>query len=104
MQNIAENEEIAVAIYSTQQNPQDQAIGLQIRGVATILADDQVPDAHIIYYRRAPVINGIPSEMNEFLGAAAPWKFVKVQPVEIGYFNTRAFGEHRQTVPPGVTL
>ncbi|HUD11863.1 MAG TPA: pyridoxamine 5'-phosphate oxidase family protein [Candidatus Saccharimonadia bacterium] len=104
MQNISANGEIALAIFSTNQNPENDAVGMQIRGEATVLADDQVPQAHVTYFRRTSAIAGIPSELSDFLGPAAPWKFVKVEPEEIGYFNSRQFGEHRQTVPVGITL
>jgi uncharacterized protein YhbP (UPF0306 family) len=104
MQNIAQDGGVAVAVYASNQDPILNAIGLQIRGEATILAGEQVSVAHAEYYKRAPVINGIPSDLGAFTVPAPAWQFVKVEPQEIGYFNAEIFGEHRQTVPPGIIL
>jgi uncharacterized protein YhbP (UPF0306 family) len=104
MQNLTLDGGVAVAIFATDQDATKNAVGIQIRGEATILAGEQVAQAHAIYYQRAPVINGIPSQLSEFLAPAALWRLVKVEPQEIGYFNSQVFGEHRQTVPAGTTL
>jgi uncharacterized protein YhbP (UPF0306 family) len=102
MNNIKANPEVAVAIFSTQQSPTDDVLGLQIRGQAQILSDDLIPAAHAIYYQRSPEISGIPADIKSYLGDAA-WKFVKITPDEIGLFDTEASPE-RQTAPKGVTL
>jgi len=104
MQNIAANGEASVAIFSTAQSPQARAVGMQLRGTARILPDSAVPAAHRVYFDRAPIINGIPHKLEEFLGASAAWKLVQITPQEIGYFNSEIFGENREVVPSGVTL
>lgn len=103
MQNISSNEEVALAIFSTEQSPTEDVVGLQIRGQATILSDADIPTVHGIYYTRSPVVPGIPEEVEAYLGPKSTWKFVKVTPTEIGYFDTRNFDD-RQLVPRGVKL
>jgi hypothetical protein len=63
-----------------------------------------VEAAHKIYYARSPEIPGISVSLENYLGTHAPWKFVKVTPHEIGYFDTKHFGGARQTVPQGTKL
>jgi uncharacterized protein YhbP (UPF0306 family) len=104
MQNIRSDNEVALAIFSTSQPAVGDVVGLQIRGHATWVPDDQVEAAHKIYYARSPAIPGIPDAVSAYQGADATWKFVKVAPIEIGYFDTKNFGGRRQTVPAGVKL
>ncbi len=104
MQNLKTNPEVAIAIFSTGQSPIGDVIGLQASGQATLLPDEQVAAAHRIYYDRSPEIPGIPSELAAYLGSAAHWKFVKITPTEVGYFDSANFGNERQVVPHGVVL
>jgi uncharacterized protein YhbP (UPF0306 family) len=104
MRNILAYEGVAAEIYATDQDPAENAIGLQVRGKAMVLGGSQVDTAHKIYYDRARVLNGIASDLTEFQGPDAAWKLVKVEPIEIGYFNAKLFGEQRQTVPEGTSL
>jgi uncharacterized protein YhbP (UPF0306 family) len=104
MQNIVANGAAAAAVFSTNQAPTKKAVGIQIRGRAKILGGHEAADAHKIYFTRAPIVEGIPHELREFLGPQASWKLVQVTPEEIGYFNSELFGEHRQVVPHGVVL
>lgn len=101
---IAGNSNVAVAIFSTDQSPTGDVMGLQVRGLAEILPDAHVPSAHEVYFGRAPVIEGIPHELPEFLGPQATWKLVQVRPQEVGYFNSALFGAERQTVPRGTRV
>jgi uncharacterized protein len=82
MQNISSNREVALAIFSTGQSPTGDVVGLQIRGQATILQDNDVPSAHKIYYQRSPAIPVIPEKLDAYMGASAAWKFVRVSPLE----------------------
>lgn len=104
MQNIKRHDEVALAIFSTGQSPHKDVVGLQIRGRAIILPDNQVHAAHEIYYARSPEVPGIPQYLDAYLGEAAPWKIGKVEPIETGYFDSRHFGDQRQTVPNGIKL
>jgi uncharacterized protein YhbP (UPF0306 family) len=104
MKNIGEGATIAVAIYATDQPPGGDVRGIQLRGYAELLKDDQVPAAHKIYYARqgaSEALGGIP-DVEAHIGIAAVWKFVKVTPQEMYYFDTRFFDEvkeGRQLVP-----
>ncbi len=103
MQNISRQSEVALAIFSTSQSPVGNVAGLQVQGTAIILPDDEVAAAHAIYYQRSPRIPGIPDQVESYLGNKADWKFVKVTPNEVGYFDTRFFDD-RQIVASGITL
>jgi uncharacterized protein YhbP (UPF0306 family) len=104
MQNLKKYKEVALAIFNTGQSPTEHVVGLQVRGHARIVPDVEVHEAHQIYYARSPDVPGIPNYLNAYLGESAPWKIVKVTPDEIGYFDTRHFGDARQTVPDGTHL
>lgn len=104
MRNIGKGAPIAVAIYSTAQPPGEDVRGIQLSGWAELIADEDVADACDIYYGRSgasDAMGGAPPP-DQHMGDAAVWKFVKVKPVEIYYFDTRYFDEveqGRQLVP-----
>jgi uncharacterized protein YhbP (UPF0306 family) len=103
MQNLAAHSEVALAIFSTDQFPGGDVLGMQVNGTAEILADDQIEAAFQIYDDRSPKLSDASPDLAVYRGSAAAWKFVKVIPNEIGYFDTRHFTD-RQIVPKGVTL
>ena len=99
MQNIKKNPNIAVSIYNTNQDTHGDVFGIQLEGKASILTDDEVVLAHKIYYRRAYPDGKHNKKPEENMGDKAKWRFVKIIPSSIYYFDTRFFGEERQEVP-----
>jgi nitroimidazol reductase NimA-like FMN-containing flavoprotein (pyridoxamine 5'-phosphate oxidase superfamily) len=94
MQNIKKNSRVSVAIYSTNQ-PEEYAEGIQIEGEAFILKDDTAKFlAFKVYYGRDNSL-----EDNAALLDNSDWQFVKIIPEQMYYFNSKIFGEERQTVP-----
>ncbi len=104
MTAISSGAPIAVAIYATDQAPGGDVKGVQISGQATLLKDEEVAHAADIYYGRAGAAEALggPPDIAKHLGESAVWKFVKIIPQEIFYFDTRFFDEvkeGRQKVP-----
>ena len=103
MQNIMQNPELSLAIFSTTRLPEGDVVGLQIKGVAKILKTREEVDAaaKINYARSRPEID-YKTKVDEHLGENAVWNFVKITPIEAWYFDTRFFDEEkdgRQKVP-----
>ncbi len=98
MHNISENSFISVAVYSTEQDTLTDVCGLQIKGEAFLLEDKDVPAAHKVYYHRVYPDGNHNKKPEENIGLAE-WRFVKIMPSEMYYFDTRFFGEQRQQVP-----
>lgn len=96
MQNIADNRRVSVSIYKTEQK--DDVVGVQLEGDATILSKDidekEIKHAYDTYYGRA----GHGPDMQSYLNDPT-WLYVKIIPEYLYYFDTRFFGEVRQTVP-----
>ncbi len=99
IQNIKENPNIAVSIYSTNQDTHGEIFGMQLDGKANILDDEEVVLAHHIYYGRVYPDGKHNKKPEENMGIKAEWKFVKIAPLNLYYFDTRFFGEQRQKVP-----
>lgn len=103
MINIDRNSRVSVAIFSTAQPPGGDVRGIQIGGVATKLRDDEVALACSQYFARpgAAIAIGVdqPDPADYQGNAADTWKFVRVTPTEMWYFDTRYFGEERVAVP-----
>lgn len=104
MRNIGAGAPVAVAIYATNQPPGHDVNGIQLSGRAELMKDDDVPQACDIYYGRAGAAEAIGGKPNphEHMGDDATWKFVKIVPTEVFYFDTRFFDEvkeGRQRVP-----
>ena len=100
MKNINENPNIAVSIYNTNQDTHGDVFGIQLEGKASILADGEVSFAHSLYYERVYPDGKHNKNPEENMGDKAEWRFVKIIPSNIYYFDTRFFGEERQKVPP----
>jgi uncharacterized protein YhbP (UPF0306 family) len=93
MQNITKNPRLAVAIYKTEQK--GDVVGVQLEGEARILENEgDRKNAHQVYYGRVGSL-----EQNEFAMHDPKWLFVKITPEQIYYFDSKIFGEERQTVP-----
>lgn len=93
MQNISNNPRVSVAVYKTEQK--GDVIGIQLEGAAYILDEGgDKKNAHQVYYGRVGSL-----EQNEFAMHDPKWLFVKVTPEQIYYFDSKVFGEERQTVP-----
>lgn len=100
MQNIKKDGQVTVAIYSTKFGVDDDVFGIQMVGKATVLPDADVERAYDVYYgRKFPKTRKHPERTPQDHMANAKWKFVKIEPVEIHYFDTRFFDEERQIVP-----
>ena len=101
MKNIKQNENISLAIYSTKFNSDDDVYGIQLKGKAKILPDEEIENAYNHYYRRkyTKTNKDLDTSPKDYKGPSATWKFVKIEPTEIHYFDTRFFEEERQTVP-----
>ncbi|MDP3956593.1 MAG: pyridoxamine 5'-phosphate oxidase family protein [bacterium] len=103
MQNIIQNPEVSLAIFSTARLPDGSVVGLQIKGSAKILKTKEEVDAaaKINYARSRPEID-YKTRVDEHLDKNAVWNFVKITPTEAWYFDTRFFDEEkdgRQKVP-----
>jgi nitroimidazol reductase NimA-like FMN-containing flavoprotein (pyridoxamine 5'-phosphate oxidase superfamily) len=98
MKNISNDNRISVAIYSTAQDTHGDVLGVQLKGKATLVKDEEVPAVNEIYYKRV-FPDGNHNKKPEDKMGNAEWKFVKIVPDEIYYFDTRYFGEERKQVP-----
>lgn len=93
MQNLKKNNRIAVSIYKTEQK--GDVFGIQLEGTAKILTQEKERmDAHKFYYDRVGSL-----EQNEFAMHDQKWLFVKITPEQVYYFDSKVFGEERQTIP-----
>jgi general stress protein 26 len=93
MQNIKNDNRVAVSIYKTEQK--GDVIGIQIEGTAQILENiEEKSKANKVYYSRKGSL-----EQNEPFIDDPEWLFVKITPESMYYFNSKIFGETRQIVP-----
>ncbi len=101
MQNILKDPKVAVAIFSTDQKPGGDVLGLQLSGTARLLRDDEVAAACEVYYNRGgvPAAPSGQSDPTQHMGDAAVWKFFQIVPDEVYVFDSETFGEQRQAVP-----
>ena len=107
MKAIGKSAPIAVAIYATDQPAGGDVRGVQMSARAQLLEDDEVASAAQTYYGRAGAADamGGKPDISKHIGKNAVWKFVKLIPEEIFYFDTKYFDEvkeGRQKVPPEV--
>jgi uncharacterized protein YhbP (UPF0306 family) len=99
MESIKGNGKVAMAINSTVEN--HSLTGIQLKGDAKIVSDEEVEDAYGVYFsRKYPDhkvdING--RQHKDFYGNAQ-WKLVKITPSEMWYLDTLVFGPKRVLVP-----
>lgn len=101
MQNMAENSQVSLAIYSTAQDTQGDVTGIQLVGKARILTEEMgVKHAYDAYYgRKYPGTGRHPEEDEDPYINNPEWQFVEVVPTKMYYFDTRFFDETRQEVP-----
>ncbi len=103
MGNLQACPEVAVAIYSTDQPPGGHVSAIQMKGSAAPVSDGQVPQACAEYFSRpgAAIAMGVDVPNRADFQGEEPetWKFVRVRPLELWYFDSRYFGEHRAPVP-----
>lgn len=106
MQNIAANPAVSVAVFSTDQLPGSDVAGIQLSGHARKLPDEDVPQACREYFARAGAATAMDLDVvdpADYQGEDPhTWKFVRVVPTELCYFDTRFFGETRTAVPPAI--
>lgn len=106
MRNIAQSPQVAVAVFSTAQPPGTDVRGIQFSGTAAVVPDEEVPQACEQYFSRpgAAVAMGIdrPDPADHQGDDPAAWKFVRVRPTGLWYFDTRHFGDQRAEVPKTV--
>lgn len=102
MKNLEKNKNISMAVYSTNQIPGTGVIGVQLEGEGNILTDiEEVKKAYNIYYkRRFPETGKADSRTPEDCAKEnAEWRFVKIVPNNLFYFNLDMFGHERQLMP-----
>lgn len=96
MQNIQRNSRVSMAIYKTEQK--GNVAGVQLEGTAKIITEkdnqEEIKRAYDAYYGRAGHGPDVEGYIND-----PTWLYVKVTPEQLYYFDTRFFGEERQTVP-----
>jgi len=101
MKNIEEDDQVALAIYSTEQEPNGDVWGIQIKGRAVFVKESETDLAHKTYFEETPYRRPVPPahEPKAYVKSDAEWRMMKVVPEEIYCFDTRHFGENRVTVP-----
>lgn len=81
----------------------DLGIAIQLGGRAAKLADSEVPATCDQYFSRlrAKTAIGLDEPNSTDCQGSDPdaWKFVRITPSELWYFDTRYFGEERAAVP-----
>ena len=96
MQNLQKNPRIAVSIYKTEQK--GDVVGIQLEGTVKVISESdgkkEIQHAYNVYYGRA----GHGPDVQQYINNPT-WLYVKITPKQIYYFDTRFFGEERQTVP-----
>lgn len=98
MRNIEKDSRVSIAIYSTDQDTHGDVVGVQLSGIAELIPDEKVSAVNDLYYKRVFPEGNTTNKPEDKMGDAE-WKFVKIKPSEIYYFDTRFFGEERQKVP-----
>lgn len=103
VENIAENDRIAVAIYSTQPRASGDVIGIQLEGKARLLSKrKEIEEAYVCYYgRKYPKTKKDRKSISadDYMRNDSVWHFFEIVPKNIYYFDTRYFDEKRQKVP-----
>ncbi len=102
MQNLKKDPRISIAIYSTAQDTFGDVIGIQLFGNAKFLTSlEDIATAKAIYHGRRYGSRGkpIPSSGEDQYINNTEWQFVRIEPKEIFYFDTRFFDEERVAVP-----
>ncbi len=100
MINTRKDSRCSLAIYSTHFTPDGGVWGVYVEGNAVIIPDEEVKNAYNVYFkRRFPETGKSESPPAIHKGEGAAWKFVKIIPSHIYYFDTRFFDEVRQEVP-----
>ncbi len=98
MQNIRKNPQIAVAIYSSAQEPRKDVFGIQFEGRAKIISGTQEEKrAYSIYFKNTKYHH--PVKAGDYMSPKGNWLFVKIIPKQVYYFDTKIFGENRERVP-----
>ncbi|MBI2097509.1 MAG: pyridoxamine 5'-phosphate oxidase family protein [Candidatus Vogelbacteria bacterium] len=101
MRNIMRNPSVAVAIYSTAQEPRKDVFGVKFEGMARVVSGaSAIKYAHLIYFKITPYRR--PVKAGDYMSPKGSWLFVKIIPKQMYYFDTKFFGENRQKVPTGV--
>lgn len=98
MQNILQDPNVSVAIFSTNRFPDGENVaGIQLKGIAKILhSRKEVEVAAKHHYGRNRAGVDYKTRIDEHLGGKAQWNFFKVTSTEAWYFDTRFFDEEEQ--------
>jgi len=100
MRNTRKDGRCALTIFSTNFSPDGDVWGVYIEGKAVIVPDREVENAYKVYFkRRFPKTGKDEDPPLAYKGGTAAWKFVKIVPLHVYYFDTRFFDEVRQEVP-----
>lgn len=100
MQNIIENETLSISIYDTKHSPSEPHKGIQLKGDCYMVDEEDIAKVFNIYFSRAEKGN---AKAEDYLNDSE-WRFCKVEPTEIWYFDTEFFGEERKQVPDKFNL
>lgn len=98
-QNIITDPQVSVAIFKTERFPTGDVMGLQIRGNAHHLTNqDEIERAAKYYFGRSNKNDDFKEKTSERGGMDAKWQFFKIKPSEVWCFDSRVFGEERRVV------
>ncbi len=97
IKNIARNNKVAVAIYTTDQKVKGHKAGVQLEGTATrVHGHSHIERAYYIYFRRLPEWDD--ADVSYFKAKKAEWPLFKINTAKLFYFNNKLFGETAKRV------
>jgi uncharacterized protein YhbP (UPF0306 family) len=96
MKNLAKDSRVSVAVYTTKQDAEGPKIGVQLRGIAKLLGGKEIEAAYKVYFGRLPEWED--TDILYFMKRDCEWRFVKIEPKDLYYFDNGRFGENRRRV------
>jgi nitroimidazol reductase NimA-like FMN-containing flavoprotein (pyridoxamine 5'-phosphate oxidase superfamily) len=96
MKNIAKDQRVSVAVYATKQSAEGSKVGVQLRGMAKLLEGREIESAYKVYFGRLPEWED--TDISYFKTRDCEWRFVRIEPKDLYYFDNGRFGENRQKV------
>lgn len=97
--NILANPNVSAAIFKTERFSGGDVLGLQLKGNAKHLKDqEEINRAASYYFGRSLSNDEFRGETSEKRGSAAVWQFFQITPTELWCFDSRSFGEKRVVV------
>ncbi len=101
MKNLEANPRIAIAIYSTTQEPPGDVRGIQLEADAKPVTLAEAAHAHATYFTATHARRPVKPDYTppEYVKPDAAWRLVKAVPRRMFYFDTRFFHDNRMEVP-----